>query len=612
MRYQTNIAVLLALVAAAAAKCPSIDNFTQTTETETSVTVTWTVNLSEEPVLKYSLTINDLLTQEFLCSTASCSYMVSGLGACGSYSLHLVAVCAGPIEGPPGDLIGTTSFSAPGAISDIADDGTVVTWTPPSNVACVGYYEVCYTSSYLLTTTCVQESTTTFNYTREVTTGCDSLIINVKGMTPNGVEGPATSIEVESAYGLPGQVRNYEVSFTSDTDLLLLWDTPLENPGCIKDYSIVYGPEGKLVEAEHSTMKQEHVATLTNLDMCSLYLVEVAALSIQNVMGPPATEYMQTAEIAPELIPNVVTDPNTDSIDITWGNGSPDACLANIKICVSDPVTEIVKCDEIGSTGTGNGNYTVTGLSPCRGYTFVIEGVSPGGITGPVYSNTTYTEDVAPGPVENLAIESVSQTSIGVGWDKPLEFEECVSEYVISYTNMFENSKVYSRHIEVEDDDDDDDDDDDKIKGLLRSDYVDSLTGLSSCVDYRIEVYGISYSGLKAAVRTVYETTFSVEAGAPTSLQLVEADYYSVTVLWYAPDDKYCVEHYNVEFIEEGSSTIQSDAYTPTDLSANQFVHTFAPSGGLKNCTSYNMKMDAFHSDHAAQFYDTLQITTLC
>ena len=72
----------------------NIENLEQTGETATSISLAWEMDVTttDGAPLKYSLTINDFITQEFLCSMASCTYEVMGLEGCSVYDLDLIAV----------------------------------------------------------------------------------------------------------------------------------------------------------------------------------------------------------------------------------------------------------------------------------------------------------------------------------------------------------------------------------------------------------------------------------------------------------------------------------------------------------------------------------------
>ena len=51
-------------------------------------------------------------------------------------------------------------------------------------------------------------------------------------------------------------------------------------------------------------------------------------------------------------------------------------------------------------------------------------------------------------------------------------------------------------------------------------------------------MYGVSASGYNADIRETFATTEHKDAGDVRNLEQVEVSYHSVTVVWYAPDDK--------------------------------------------------------------------------
>jgi len=71
--------------------------------------------------------------------------------------------------------------------------------------------------------------------------------------------------------------------------------------------------------------------------------------------------------------------------------------------------------------------------------------------------------------VENLIVYTVSETSLQVEWDAPTVNVDCVHKYSISYTNMEYTTRITRTFIP-----------------RLRSDLVETIVGLSPCVDYLV------------------------------------------------------------------------------------------------------------------------------
>jgi len=71
-----------------------IQNYQQIAETETSITVSWTMDISSYEPIKYRMIINDLITSEFLCAESNCERIVRTLSPCTDYNLKLMAIFA--------------------------------------------------------------------------------------------------------------------------------------------------------------------------------------------------------------------------------------------------------------------------------------------------------------------------------------------------------------------------------------------------------------------------------------------------------------------------------------------------------------------------------------
>ena len=67
-------------------------NLKQDSSTETTINISWNIDISTYQPVKYRITISSVINQEFFCTTSNCVYTVANLSPCSVYTLDLVAI----------------------------------------------------------------------------------------------------------------------------------------------------------------------------------------------------------------------------------------------------------------------------------------------------------------------------------------------------------------------------------------------------------------------------------------------------------------------------------------------------------------------------------------
>lgn len=592
--------VLAALLAAAAAQdYPAIRDFVQSDSTLDSVTLSWTLDVTEFIPVIYSLQ-NGVLTNQFFYDGSN-TYTEINLPSCSEFTFVLTAIYEEGGEGEAAETYGSTLDEVPEEVVDLVLEDTVLTWTPPDNANCIDFYNVCYESTVTGYGDCTQALSPTFDL-GEIS-GCDDVIFRVSGVAGE-LEGPVTEGSIETDYMSPGIPRNYEVTILSETTVELAWDAPLENPACVQEYSIVYGPADNTTETiievvntkpeeegddegnddldvniREGPSGQEFTAILDNLLPCTEYRFGLSTLSETDEQSDIVYQNRATNGTAPGEIPDITYDKDQDSITITWGDVSEESCLSVIQICYSDPIEITTECLDLPKYPN---TWTLEGLRACREYDFIIRGESADGESGPPRYISVSTSDVAPGPVREMHLGSIGVTSLTVTYMDPLYYPECVDQFVITYKNVWGDSTTKSR-------------------AATGSNYTDQINGLDACALYEVGVYAVSPSGLEGNITTQNTQLRETTPEPPITGTMLTATDHTVTLLWYAPQDtRYCVNSYTVKISQPGGGEgVQEDVDVTTFN--EEVLHTFS---GLAPCTGYVAEMRSWNheTDTASDF----------
>ncbi|CAD7089422.1 unnamed protein product [Hermetia illucens] len=271
---------------------------------------------------------------------------------------------------------------------NVTENSVLITWEEPKYPTCVEVYylflmtEDCYsTNADLCTTIYNVSSTRPRQLTIDNLEGCENYVLKI---SVNGDHSNSSSIHEFSTEILdPGPVVDFRESSLLSTNVTLVWSPPKDNHLCVKHYII------GMVDSDESFNVTEETFTFENLLPCARYEIEIAAVSLNDVIG----EWTRRNVTMPYDRPSGIRDENVKAypkeMGIEWAE--PDfanLCVVNYKVLIQN--------EEISykfETVVKDRSLYIDGLYSCMTYTVSITPVtlnkeSPDGETV-VFSATT-------------------------------------------------------------------------------------------------------------------------------------------------------------------------------------------------------------------------------
>ncbi|KAK7024270.1 hypothetical protein SK128_007754 [Halocaridina rubra] len=569
---KATIVYLLAALGLVFAGPGTIMNFTMINNGNDFIELGWNLVGGDVPIDKYTLKYDSFST-DIRCPLEYCTQRENFLDPCTDYNFYLYPFFEGGVMGENATTSGSTLDQIPGApINPNASanaNNIDVSWEPPvENSGCVFEYEVCSRIIGDLTETCLKTNDLTISLKN--VEKCSDYIITISAVTPLDNNGPEVSTTVTTTIDVPGIPQNVEVILATETSIEVTFDDPLVNPNCVDEYGVTYGIVDSVLARILPVVKGDHVLTLSPLDPCTNYSIEVFGINAADEAGDASLNYAATADEEPMPPPSVIVTPGgTDSIDVSWPPMPNNKCGSSITICWTDGISPEEYCKNITDVGVieGGGGYTINGLLPCTYYEIDIVINSPSGLPSLPVGNFTYTNDVKPDPVENLAISSVSAHEFTVSYDPPSNMPQCIREYDTNVINLDQSYQNFRDIFSPE-------------QTIPRIDETHNQ--LEACSNYRVEVRTVSRQGLESDWASEQTATDGDIPDVVRNLQVQSATESSVTLLWFQPESNpRCVTSYLVEW-DVGTDTI----------SATTFAIEYTVSG-LGSCMSYNFSVTA-------------------
>ncbi|XP_071525807.1 protein sidekick homolog [Panulirus ornatus] len=543
---------IIAYLAAALALCSAqnlghIENLQQTNNGKDFITLEWDFVEGDTTYVlhKYTLLTDNDFSEDIRCPASHCKHDVEYLPACSSHYFELTPHFDDPATG--GDVLGdtvntngNTADDIPGAPSNLAivednDVQTTVQWNPPTDFPkCVDHYSVCFRLDEEDDTVCYTASDTSLA-TSDPLQSCGLYHVTVTPVTPSGAQGSPLEETINVRDGVPGQPEDVVVGLITKETIELKWNNPHTNPLCVFRYAITYGKtHSRVVSSPAVGREYQHHATISPLDPCSNYTIDIVAVNKAELSSPSVTRFAATMETEPDAPPTITLDPSgTDTIDVSWGANEDDRCAGHFEICWLDGVHMVEICENI-TTG-GDNNFTITDLLPCSRYNIVITVVSPGGLTSIPTGNTTSTQDVTPSPVVNLKVASTGVNELTVNFEPPKNNPQCVRGYEIDVFDQ--DLKMLQTHREV-------------------TPYMDiSVTDLKACTHYLVKVRSVSPTGRRSGWRQVTTKTSDDTPSAPQVFGISGFTKTSISLQWFQPEiNPRCTSLYMLHWEGDGNA----------------------------------------------------------
>ncbi|KAK8749570.1 hypothetical protein OTU49_015434 [Cherax quadricarinatus] len=415
---------------------------------------------------------------------------------------------------------------------------------------------------------------------------CGKYHVTVTPVTPSGAEGTALEDTIETELGAPGPPVDVVVGLITKTTIEIMWNDPDINPLCVKDYAITYGAITTRVgrSAPRAEEDYDNRATISPLDACTNYSIEVVSVGEGGLSSAPVTKYAATDDTVPQPVPYIEVDPaSEDSIVVHWGKDENDRCAASYIICWTDGIHPQDYCVNVSDSSSG---YTITDLLPCTTYQVTVTVASSSGLDSVVVGNSTATYDVAPEPVNNLQVIESHTNELTVTFELPEVNKQCVETYDLQVTDLDQSGLMASR----------------------ATDFIETfITGLEACTNYLIELRLLSPTGKASAWREVRNKTQDGIPSSPREFGLNGVTKDSISLEWFQPEiNKRCASEYIITWeASDGTRGGPQNVIDPTEF---KVIYTVT---GLKECTDYTFSLVAKSS--VGQSNPTeFTYTTLC
>jgi len=277
-----------------------------------------------------------------------------------------------------------------------------------------------------------------------------------------------------------------------------------------------------------------------------------------------------------------------------------------VKVCYMDTYVDQTECINQTNPQVFN-SVTISGLEACRHYEFAIAAVSVTGELGPITTHEVVMDDTAPGPVQNLTVEALSSSALIVSYDPPLIRPECAAQYDLHYVQILEtqtntvrnlnapqsvsaqpirklNTRPIRRTIAA------------RIATVMKSADHTSVTiktgslehvfiQLESCSTYEVTVNAVSQSHQSGPSTSAISSTLDEKPAPPTELRTLDTTETSITFAWLAPENRFCVSSYEIEYAPTDSSDPAVHVSVPNTNYALELLQVVSD---LEKCTTYN------------------------
>lgn len=580
-----------------------IENFKQTQNTIDTITLEWDLTGGEIAIQKYTLVTDDDFMQDIRCPVAHCTHVVDYLDSCTMYQFTLTPHFKDHFEGDTVATSGNTVEEIPSAPMNpsvvTSNRGLLVTWKPPTESPnCVAKYILCARIKGEVATDCHETKDLTLLLSDVQL--CSDYVITISPATPMEQFGPSASTEARTEEGVPGAPENVVVKLSTPTMIKITYDDPLTNPHCVDEFGVMYGEVNR--DANHVTrarlpgVRKSHEHTISPLDACTNYTIGVYGISPAGIIGPSTVQYAATADVEPRPPPAVLVNPTgSDSLDVVWPGDPTNKCADTIEVCWTDHIHPEEICQGIDDKDTidGGGTFTITDLLPCSNYEVTVTIDSPTGMSSIPLSNWTFTDDITPGAVENLAVKGVEVNRVTITYSPPSEQKQCVKEYDTRVINLDEQwwsnlpAEVSNNGPTIEE----------------------SHNQLEACTNYAFHVRTVSRSGLMSPWNIIETKTNEAKPSEPRNLQVKDTTEFSVTLIWFQPEtNKMCATSYRLDWASgpaTGSHKIDIDTSQHIPFEMEHIV------SGLESGTVYTFTVTTLSETLGESKSTPLKVKTL-
>ncbi|XP_063870578.1 uncharacterized protein LOC135105872 [Scylla paramamosain] len=537
---------------------------------ESWVYLRWNVSEVRDDFDRYSILIDEDYTDNSRCPNLVCYRNVTYVEPCTLHTFTLTphyksndgaetkgssqytdAVTLGPAPLPPTNP----------SIDYTSDTTTSLSWTPPSNLACLDHYQVCFKMFASAEKWC--ESSSNNSIVLKRLQPCTLYHINITSVSiSNQLSEDALFFDTNTDDAAPGAPQNLKINNQTEHWVSLSWDSPLERATCVDRWMIsIHGNETRYQEVE---ILADNYATVSDLKACTKYTFFVSAVSPKGAQGSTETVKTVMEETEPTAVTSVkATALNASSVEVVWVPAIKEECVHHYLVCITHLTSLVQECHNDTDL-----QQTFTGLEACVDYEITVTPVSPSGNLGSFTYDLARTTDLRPSPPTNLKVTDTNAHSALVTFGPPSEHPLCVIQYDIEVEEM---GSVKS------------------IKILSASVFLQQLlSGLNACTDHEVRISAVTPSGLASEKANVNFTTSEDTPSAPRALTHTTVSVDQIELHWFAPlTNRLCVDMYKVSWTSASDSGNMD--YTPSGHPPEVKMTV----SGLESCSSYTFTVVA-------------------
>ncbi len=415
-------------------QAPSQPSVTASNITNTTATLSWPASTDNVGVTGYDIMYNG----NSIGTTTSTSVNISGMSACTTYTLGIVAYDAAGNRSNTGYVTYTTTgcatdTQAPStptnlSFSSITQTSAVATWSVSSDNVGVTGYDVYLNGSFIGTATnnFYSFSGLTASTTYTVYVRAKDAAGNVSGFA-TGSFTTLSNVDTQA----PSTPTNLSFSSITQTSAVASWNASSDNVG-VTGYDVYLN--GSFTGSTTSTSY-----SFSGLTTSTTYTVYVRAKDAAgNVSGFATGSFttLSNVDTQPPSQPSVTASNITNSTaTLSWPASTDNVGVTGYDIMYNG--------NSLGTT-TGT-SINISGMAACTTYTFGIVAFDAAGnrsATGTVTLTTTgCTDTQAPSTPTNLTFSNITQTSAVASWTASTD-----NVGVVGY-NIYLNGSFYAASI---------------------------------------------------------------------------------------------------------------------------------------------------------------------
>ncbi|XP_076061129.1 uncharacterized protein LOC143036957 [Oratosquilla oratoria] len=362
-----------------------------------------------------------------------------------------------------------------------------------------------------------------------------------------------------------------KVVTSNETSIIIEWTSTTKR--CVNQYEICYHPIGNeaatLCERTNGT---SYTYTMLGLEPCSIYSVDIKAVSPLGFASPPLKLNADTADAAPGMPHNVtVVSASQNEVNITW-----DDPFVRPQ-CVERYVLSYA---EAHLSFRGIHHAALADLKACTNYSFIVSALSPSGHMGPFAETIAPTDDAEPMNLVSLDLSEEKTDSLTASWEVFPE-DNCARSFRLCYHDSIHPV--------------------DECRDVMGSEDV--LEDLLPCMDYTVFVAGVSYSGFESNYTTAETRTKDIEPSPPQDVSVMAVGNHTIDISWHQPDlNPQCVHEYQLDIVNEGG--MKSYGYRSNSSISEGF-------DGLDACTFYTLLIRSVSLESLYSPWVSINATTL-